>query len=421
MIPLHGSKSRGKIKPDLISRIYGRTRLTFPLCTEPVSVKKLNMPEVLSFFLANDLVAAVCEGEEVKAGQPLALLDNVPCRPSSVSGKVKMIADAPDVQAGQLGKAVLIEPDPNTSPQVFPPLDPAKASVDVIHTRLRDTGVYFNGMQPDLHDQKPHTGPVLVLAADQEPGVCVSASLLQERTGDIDRATALIGRLCNADRVILVVAGSTIIDTDKTKTLKIPATYPESLPSMLIHRFGDPTARVFTLEYALAALDAIEQGRVRDQKCVTLIGHAGVPFENIRVMLGTRLLDIAHQCGLDLQYGDKIVTGGPMRGVAQYSLEVAVDETVDAITVVRTDDLTSFSDDPCINCGACIDVCPIRLQVQMIGRYSEFGKFDAASDLGIEHCIECGLCASVCTARRALLQLIRLAKRRLADAIKNTG
>ena len=78
--------------------------------------------------------------------------------------------------------------------------------------------------------------------------------------------------------------------------------------------------------------------------------------------------------------------------------------------LIPAHEIIEFSDEPCINCGGCVDACPVNLQVQMIGRYAEFGFFDRAEDQGLFYCIECGLCASICTARRPLVQLIRLAK-----------
>ena len=102
-----------------------------------------------------------------------------------------------------------------------------------------------------------------------------------------------------------------------------------------------------------------------------------------------------------------VVAGGPMRGYAQYSLDAAVDAGIDAITILEGESVISASPDPCVNCGPCIDACPVNLQIQLIGRYAEFHLFDRTVELGIEECIECGICAAVCTARRPLLQLVR--------------
>jgi electron transport complex protein RnfC len=78
--------------------------------------------------------------------------------------------------------------------------------------------------------------------------------------------------------------------------------------------------------------------------------------------------------------------------------------------VIRSGAFPDWTAEPCVNCGRCIDICPVDLQVQLIGRYAEFELFEPTAELGIDQCFECGLCAAVCTARRPLLQYIRLAK-----------
>jgi len=134
---------------------------------------------------------------------------------------------------------------------------------------------------------------------------------------------------------------------------------------------------------------------------------------NYSVSIGTRLSDLFAQVGLEPKDKEKVVAGGPMRGFAQYSLDSAIDAGVDAVVLIPDGAVVDWSDEPCINCGGCIDICPVNLQIQLIGRYAEFELYDRAEELGLAHCIECGLCASVCTARRPLLQLVRLARKEL--------
>ena len=102
-----------------------------------------------------------------------------------------------------------------------------------------------------------------------------------------------------------------------------------------------------------------------------------------------------------------------MRGVAQFSLDGAVDAGVDALMLIPQEKVVPWSDEPCINCGSCLEICPVALQVHLICRYSEFALFERTEEFEIKQCIECGLCAAACIARRPLLQFIRLAKHQL--------
>jgi electron transport complex protein RnfC len=111
-----------------------------------------------------------------------------------------------------------------------------------------------------------------------------------------------------------------------------------------------------------------------------------------------------------------------MQGFAQQSLDGAIDGGVDALLLIPADEVLEWTDAPCINCGDCTDVCPVSMQVHLVGRYAEFQLFDQAGEQGVSACIECGLCAAVCPTRRPLLQLIRLAKQQQpADASEREG
>ena len=75
-----------------------------------------------------------------------------------------------------------------------------------------------------------------------------------------------------------------------------------------------------------------------------------------------------------------------------------------------------FDATQCINCGACVLICPARLSPSMLSRNAEFALHERCRDEHVDCCLECGLCGYVCIARRPVLQYIRLAKHKLAQA-----
>ena len=69
----------------------------------------------------------------------------------------------------------------------------------------------------------------------------------------------------------------------------------------------------------------------------------------------------------------------------------------------------------CINCGACLNHCPLRLDPRAIARAY---KLDSAVDLQtrcVDLCMECGCCSYVCPAKRHLVQTNKLAKAKLRE------
>jgi electron transport complex protein RnfC len=100
-----------------------------------------------------------------------------------------------------------------------------------------------------------------------------------------------------------------------------------------------------------------------------------------------------------------------MRGVSVYSEDLPVQADTDAIMVQDKDALPFISDYPCINCGECVRICPVKIPVNMLVRLLEAGHYEeAAEQYDLDACIECGLCSYVCVSRIPIFQYIKLAK-----------
>jgi electron transport complex protein RnfC len=413
---------------EIVSRLFGFRRPRYFLNLDALPIKDLPAPSLLSVSLRSEgmpCVPRVKAGDEVSAGQFLANDGTRPVVASPVRGKVAAVVSAPDIRGGRSGEAALIEPAEGSA-GVFAALDPLDKDADKLWARVAEAGILTDAANPRPLAEVIGAGAgvrvetLIVSTLDREPEQCSALAAYKERSDDAALAAIMLARMAGVKSVFLAVADSLAPGARKAceryevKVLAVKPHYPKSLEPMLTLQAGSGEGiRVVAVETALAALDAVRAGKVQERKIITFIGPGEAARANYRVALGARLKDVMEAAGLKPREGDKVIMGGPLRGYTQYSLDAAVDQGVDAVTLIPAKAVVNWSNEPCVSSGACVSVCPVNLQPQMLARYAEFGLFDRTEEWGIFNCIECGLCASVCVGRRPLLQWIRLAKAEL--------
>jgi electron transport complex protein RnfC len=132
--------------------------------------------------------------------------------------------------------------------------------------------------------------------------------------------------------------------------------------------------------------------------------------KNLRVRIGTPVGVLLEACGGFAEKPGKLILGGPMMGVNQYTTDVPMIKGTSGILVLPTSEVTLEKPRDCIRCGTCVSVCPMNLMPNVLGLLATRGLFDQAKDYYVLDCIECGSCAFVCPSRIPLVHLIRYAK-----------
>ncbi|MEE8398466.1 MAG: 4Fe-4S dicluster domain-containing protein [Desulfobacterales bacterium] len=166
---------------------------------------------------------------------------------------------------------------------------------------------------------------------------------------------------------------------------------------------------------AMASLgQAFTTGKIPHIKTLTLATKEGVS-RLVSVRIGSPVADILTETGITLNEQDRIIFGGPMTGSAIYSLDQPIQPDTDVIFLQDRDDIPQSADTPCINCGECVQVCPVLIPVNMLVRFLGVGQYEEAADqYDLHACIECGFCSYVCVSKIPISQYIRLAKYELA-------
>lgn len=161
---------------------------------------------------------------------------------------------------------------------------------------------------------------------------------------------------------------------------------------------------------AVAVYEAVRFGRPLIERITTVTGHGIREPKNLKVRIGTLIGELVEVCGGFAEPAGKLIMGGPMMGVGQYTTDVPVVKGTSGILVIPADEIREREHKPCIRCGRCSRVCPMFLEPGAMGIFAERDMFDEAEEYHVMDCIECGCCSYTCPADRHLVHLFRYAK-----------
>ena len=155
---------------------------------------------------------------------------------------------------------------------------------------------------------------------------------------------------------------------------------------------------------------AITTGMPLIERNVTVSGDAVKTPSNFRVRTGVPVSFVIENAGGFISPPEKVISGGPMMGIAQYSTEYPIVKTTSSILALLHAPKTYDPDTPCIRCGKCVGHCPMQLMPFKLRIAAQNGDVDMAAKHYANECIECGLCSYICPANKNLLQYIRMIK-----------
>jgi len=368
--------------------------------------------------------AALKMGETVKTGQRLSLYGGADYVIAPVTGTVAAVAPF----AGDFGREATA-------------ITITAASLEAIDDQFADarrepapeTLRSFLAAAPGrpalerLGDPQRPLKTLVVCGVDEDLLVVTQQHVLRARSHEVASGIRVLTQAAGIDDVVILALKETVQGYGHIggRVMGVDPAYPSAHPSLVMHQlFGrevpagqapEDLGFCFMRAEAVAAVGAaFETGRVPVTKVLTLIARDG-SARLVETLIGTRVGDIFERHGITVVAGDRIVFGGPMRGRAAYSPDQPVQPDTDAVMVLGAASAAEVSEYPCVNCGECVRVCPARMQVNLLVRYLEAGKYeDAAESYDLDACVECGLCAYVCVSKIPILQYIALAKHELA-------
>lgn len=297
-----------------------------------------------------------------------------------------------------------------------------------------DTAMKFFEYAPGNPSFKAFSDPektirtIVINGMDQDLLLTVNQYVVQNEAAAVKSGVQALKKITGANRIVITVPENLVQQATATgaEVKTVSDTYPDSLPHMIMKDVlgqvvsaGDTVedeGTVFVSAEAVAALgSAMETGKLRVTKLVTVVGKDG-NTTNVRARIGTPLREVLQACNMTVNDRDRLILGGPMRGVATYSEDLSVEPRTDGIVVQDRAYSALLADHPCINCGECVRICPVKIPINMLIRFLEASFYEEARDMyDLGCCIECGLCSYVCVSRIPIFQYIMLAKHELSQ------
>lgn len=368
-------------------------------------------------------------GAKVKTGQFIAMLPSRTGVHSTLTGSVTSIGPGYSWDGREILTLSIQRESEDVLETPIMPENLEKVSRDQLIQIMADLGFASPWKPESLKDrlsemERTPVHTIIIRAVDREPPISVQRRFLTEFSRDLAESVEGLRSLAGRARIVVVVP-ETMADQARS-ILKNVEIFPvgnstlETNPTLLIYKITNKffTAHDNPRQEGIAIISAenlafvarcLHKGKSRTNKLVTVSAPDLDKPVTVRVRIGTPVDHILKCLNVIVNKGDRIIFGGPLMGVAQPDLNANVVMGVSGITVIPSSEVVPFTDEPCINCGRCVSVCPANIQVNLVGRYSEFGYFEKAVMGGSGSCVECGLCAYVCPARRPLLQYMRFA------------
>ncbi|MBF7097854.1 electron transport complex subunit RsxC [Alkalibacter mobilis] len=404
-------------------------------------------PEVvvipMSLHIGAPCKPVVKKGDKVKKGQLIGEANGFVSVPihASVSGEVKAVEPRLHPN-GQKVMSVVIENDMEESlhEDIISRGELENLSPQEIKDIILNAGIVGLGGATFPTHVKLSPPPdknidcVIINAAECEPYLTTDDHLMRDFPEKIVYGLKAMMKVLGVDKGFIGIEDNkpeaieamfkAVDEKDNIEIYSLHTKYPQGSEKQLIAAVTgrevpsgalpmDAGVVVSNVGTALAVSDAIRLGMPLIERVVTVTGSAITDPQTMIVKIGTSVNHLIEACGGFSEPPAKVINGGPMMGIAQFSTDIPVIKATSGILCLNEKDAYVPEPSQCIRCGKCVSVCPVKLLPLYISEYSLRRDFDKCKSYNALDCVECGSCSFICPAKRTLVSSIRVAKREI--------
>ena len=427
-----------------MKRLSG-VQLPFRKSTETMPIEPLPLPRKVRIPMlmhkGEPCVPCVHAGDPVTVGQCIGTAESDNAAPihASVSGTVTEVTEI-TLTNGTTVPCVEIRSDREQilCPDCCPPM--LETREDLI-TAVRNSGcVGLSGAGIPTHKKLSAAEDfdmLIVNGAECDPYLTADSRQMSEAPQEVIGGIELILRLMNipearigimADKFTALKAMTDACeDHGAIRVCPLPTLYPQGAEKVLVfHTCGriieeNQTAadqKVLVLNVSTCAFlyQYSQNGIPLIDRVVTVSGNAVKHAGNIRVPIGTPVMDLLEYTSCDLEGMKMLLSGGIMMGECLTSLDYPVLRQQNGLIALRKRKVPVRT--ACIRCGACMKACPMNLMPMMLEDAYIRQDLEALRKYRVSLCINCGSCSYVCPAHRPLAASNQLSKAMLPKPAK---
>lgn len=418
---------------------------TFKELTQNSSIREIPPPKLAIIPLSQHTGAPsepiVEPGEDVKVGQKVAKAKGLISVPqhASISGKIREIVDYPHPVLGKRVPSFVIESDGKDEWVDFEKRNPSSLSKKEIIDSIKDAGVVGLGgaafpTHVKLSPPPDRTIDTLILnGAECEPYITCDHRMMIEHTEEILEGMKIVKKLMEPKTCIIGIEAnkrdaiqrfSSARNDCQLEVVALKVKYPQGDEKQMIEALlgrevpsgglpMDVGVVVQNVGTVYSIWEAVTKGKPLVERTMTVTGNGVRKPSNVKVRIGTQIRDVLNECGGYSDHVGRLIVGGPLMGISQYTDEVPILKGTSAILVQTEEEVSIAPSRACIRCARCVDVCPVGLLPAELAKLAEKERFDDCRELGVLDCRECGCCSYVCPAKIDIVHLVKYAKMEL--------
>jgi len=425
----------------------------FKQITENLEIKEVPVPPKIIIPIRQHIGAplnpVVKKGDRVKTGQIIADSEAFVSAPvhSSCTGIVKNIGDYPTpLSPSDTCIEIETEEKEEFDFDLNSNIDYKSLSKQEILKLIRRAGIVgmggaaFPAAVKFTPPKDIHIDTVILNGCECEPYLTSDYRTMLEFPEKILEGLKIIMRAAEAERGIIGIEDnkpdaiekmSQLADNEsKINVQAVKTKYPQGAEKMLVSaltgRKIPPGALPFSIGVvvsnvgtAAAIYDAVVKNIPLYKRVLTITGEVLENPANLLVRVGTPFSFLFDYIGGFSDEVTKLILGGPMMGIAQFTPDVGITKATSGILVMGKRRVGKEFN--CINCAECVNHCPMFLVPTKIVRFAKSEIWDKAEDYGAMNCIECGSCSYMCPSNIPLVHWIRVAKSKITEIKKSSG